>query len=105
MPEEVSIAAARADLSAYINRVAHGNQRVILTSRGRPKAALVSLRDLQSLEDLQHQPLEDTLADVDEFVEQLKQRRGGVPMPDSGEEIHRMRKERTQELLDSMRGQ
>jgi len=98
---QVSIAEARADLSAYINRVAHGNQRIVLTSRGRPKAALVSLEDLHALEALNDKTavIEDDLADVDAFVEQLRRSRKGVVMPDSGEAIHQMRKERMRELL------
>ena len=68
MAQRISIAEARADLSAHINRVAHGRERIILTSRGRPKAALVSLEDLQALETaLAPAPSADSaLADVDE---------------------------------------
>ncbi|MCY3898604.1 MAG: type II toxin-antitoxin system Phd/YefM family antitoxin [Caldilineaceae bacterium] len=51
MDKEVRIAIGqvRRDISEFVNRVAYGGERVILTSRGRPKAALVSLDDLEQL--------------------------------------------------------
>lgn len=53
MGEELRIAIGqvRRDISELVNRVAYGGERVILTSRGRPKAALVSLDDLEQLRD------------------------------------------------------
>ena len=35
-------------LSSLINKVAHGKARVVLESRGKPKAALISTEDLES---------------------------------------------------------
>jgi len=43
--ETVSISSIKKDISGLINRVAFGRERVVLTSRGRPKAALVSMLD------------------------------------------------------------
>ena len=53
MGEELRIAIGqvRRDISELVNRVAYGGERVVLTSRGRPKAALVSLDDLEQLRD------------------------------------------------------
>ena len=103
MEQRVSIAEARADLSAYINRVAHGGQRLILTSRGRPKAALVSIDDLERLLGAAEagspdDEAEDDLAEVDEFVESLKRRLEGEFLPDSAELLHTIRKERMEQL-------
>lgn len=100
MAQHVSIAEARAALSAHINRVAHGNQRIILTSRGRPKAALVSLDDLDVLEMASPSAsfLDDDLSDVDEFVARLKRELGGRFLPDSAEVLHAMRMERMEQL-------
>lgn len=100
MADEVSIAQARADLSAFINRVAHGRERVILTSRGRPKAALVSIQDLKALEALAPDRAARlaALAEADAVRESILRRRNGVPLPDSSEEIWAMREERMEEL-------
>jgi len=41
----VSIVEVKRSISAIVNRAAFGRERVILTSRGKPKAALVSIED------------------------------------------------------------
>ena len=46
----VSIGRVKRDISDLVNRVAYGGERIILTSRGKPKAALVSFKDYQRLE-------------------------------------------------------
>jgi len=47
--ETVGIAEIKRDISTIVNRVAFGRERIILTSRGKPKAAVVSIEDLQRL--------------------------------------------------------
>ena len=46
----VSIGQVKRDISQIVNRVAYGGERVVLTSRGKPKAAIVSLEDYERLE-------------------------------------------------------
>ena len=46
----VSIDRLKKDISELVNRVAYGGERFILTSRGKPKAALVSVGDFERLE-------------------------------------------------------
>ena len=46
----VSVAEAKKQFSDYVNRSALGGCRVIITKRSRPVAAIVSLKDLQDLE-------------------------------------------------------
>jgi len=46
---EVSIGHVKKDISALVNRVAYGLERIVLTSRGRPKAAIVSIDDYERL--------------------------------------------------------
>lgn len=46
----VSITEAKASLSSLVNRVAYRGERIVLESHGRPKAALVSLEDLEAIE-------------------------------------------------------
>lgn len=49
----VGIAEAKRLLSEIVNRVLYRRERIILQSRGRPKAVLVSLEDLRRLEQLE----------------------------------------------------
>jgi prevent-host-death family protein len=46
----VSIGRVKRDISDLVNRVAYGGERIVLTSRGKPKAALVSVEDYERLE-------------------------------------------------------
>jgi prevent-host-death family protein len=50
--EKASVAHAKNTLSSLINKVAYGKTRVVLESRGKPKAALISTADLERLEHL-----------------------------------------------------
>lgn len=52
MTKRIPLGEAEAKLSSLINAVAYGRERVIIESRGRPKAALVSVGDLERLEGL-----------------------------------------------------
>jgi len=45
----VSIGQVKRDISVLVNRVSYGGERILLTSRGKPKAALVSIEDYQHL--------------------------------------------------------
>ncbi len=51
---QVSIGQAKRDISDMVNRVAYGGARIILTSRGRPKAVLISMADYERLKQAQH---------------------------------------------------
>jgi prevent-host-death family protein len=46
----VSIRQARRNISSLVNRVACGDERIILTALGKPQAALISIDDLRILE-------------------------------------------------------
>ena len=50
MSFEVSIGQVKRDISDLVNRVAYQGERIILTSRGRPKAVLVSLADYEKIQ-------------------------------------------------------
>jgi prevent-host-death family protein len=47
MVESLTTVEARNQFSALINRVAYGNERIVLTRRGRKPVAVVSIHDLQ----------------------------------------------------------
>jgi prevent-host-death family protein len=50
MDATVSIGEVKRDISELVNRVAYGGERIVLTSRGKPKAVLVSLEDYERLQ-------------------------------------------------------
>jgi prevent-host-death family protein len=54
---QVSVSQIKAALSEYLNRAAYGRERIVISSRGKPKAAMIGIEDLHRLEDL-----EDALA-------------------------------------------
>ena len=45
----VGIGTVKRDISELVNRVAYGGERIVLTSRGKPKAAVVSMDDYERL--------------------------------------------------------
>ncbi len=49
MDTQVSIGRIKRDISELVNRVTYAGERIILTSRGKPKAALVSMQDYEQL--------------------------------------------------------
>ena len=53
----ISISQMKDSLSEVLNRVAYGRERIVIASRGKPKAAVISVEDLELLEEL-----EDALA-------------------------------------------
>jgi prevent-host-death family protein len=69
---EVSISQIKAALSEYLNRAAYGRERIVISSRGKPKAAMIGIEDLHRLEEL-----EDALA----AVEALESYQAGETVP------------------------
>jgi prevent-host-death family protein len=49
----VSVSKLKDALSEYLNRAAYGGERIVVASRGKPKAAVISVADLQRLEELE----------------------------------------------------
>ena len=82
--KSVSIGAVKRDISELVNRVAYGHERVVLTSRGKPKAALVSLEDLERLRQEETaervKRWEEWVRRTDALVAEQASRRGGVPI-------------------------
>ncbi len=99
--ETVGIAEVKHSISAIVNRVAFGRERVVLTSRGKPKAALVSIEDLQKLKMLEtttsppsRAQRKAALAMAQAVREMTLARRGGVPFSDVAEDVRKLREER-----------
>jgi prevent-host-death family protein len=82
MPETyISIGRVKRDISDLVNRVAYRGERIVLTSRGKPKAALVSIEDYQRLE--QEQTSQELahwqawLAESESLTAKILERRNG----------------------------
>lgn len=48
---EVSVSELRQNLATFVNRVAFGEERIVLVSHGEPKAALIGLAELRQLQE------------------------------------------------------
>ena len=60
----VSIGKLQRGLSAWLNRAAYGQERIIITSHNKPKVAVISIADLRLLEDLEDaQAVREALAE------------------------------------------
>jgi prevent-host-death family protein len=55
MLNKISAADARKKLANIINRVAYGKESFVLTRRGEPLAAIVSIDDLKLLQEIEDQ--------------------------------------------------
>ena len=79
MTIEVSIGQVKRDISDLVNRVAYTGERVVLTSRGKPKAVLVSLDDYARLTDADPAAAKRGawLADASALAARIRLRRGG----------------------------
>jgi len=80
MDDRVTIGQVKRDISDLVNRVAFGGKRIILTSRGKPKAALVSMKDYEKL--LKEQPPEQARLigwgqRTKDLADRIRERRGG----------------------------
>jgi prevent-host-death family protein len=80
----ISIGQVKRDISDLVNRVAYRGERIVLTSRGKPKAALVSIEDYQRLEHLQiTQTLahwQAWMAESEELATDIQEHRQGEPI-------------------------
>ena len=81
---QINIGRVKRDISELVNRVAYGGERIVLTSRGKPKAAIVSLEDYNRLIQLSG---ENNLArwqawvtDSDRLANEILTRRQGEPL-------------------------
>ncbi len=95
----IPIGQVKRDISTLINRVAYRGERIILTSRGKPKAALVSIEDYKRL---QKEQADDNLARwqawlarTDALVAEVLARRGGLTI--SVDELLRQEREELEE--------
>jgi len=79
MSRKVSIGQVKRDLSDLINRVSYAGERIIITSRGKPKAALVNMEDYQHLINSENRVanIKKWTKETRDFSYQLEKRHGG----------------------------
>ncbi|MEW6716097.1 MAG: type II toxin-antitoxin system Phd/YefM family antitoxin [Chloroflexota bacterium] len=78
MTTQVSIGQVKRDISELVNRVTYAGERIILTSRGKPKAALVSMEDYESLlrSESRASDIQTWLAEARALSSRIEERRG-----------------------------
>ena len=103
--QSVTLTEFKQNLGEFINRAAYGNLRIELVSRGKVKAALISLEDLRRLETL------DQVNDRQFYIQQrrkalneVRELRESLVMSDTSEDnietmLDELREERTDELM------
>ena len=87
MTATVSVSQMKNKLSEVLNRAAYGRERIIIASRGRPKAAVISVDDLELLEELEdalaarealeEHRLGETIS-LDELIAELEEGSSGI---------------------------
>lgn len=78
---EISIGQVKRDISELLNRVAYGNEHIILTSRGKPKAVIISVPDYEGFTEEKDAPnWEIQLKEIEAYSAQVKARRKGDPI-------------------------
>jgi prevent-host-death family protein len=75
---QISIGQIKRDVSELVNRVAYAGERIILTSRGKPKAALISMADYERLTQIDHRQsdIQVWLTQTQKISDKIRKRRG-----------------------------
>jgi prevent-host-death family protein len=78
MNTHVSIGQIKRDISELVNRVTYAGDHIIITSRGKPKAALVSMAEYERLlrSECRASDIQKWLAETRAFSSKIEQRRG-----------------------------
>jgi prevent-host-death family protein len=78
MNTHVSIGQIKRDISELVNRVTYAGDHIIITSRGKPKAALVSMEEYERLlrSEGRASDIQKWLAETRAFSSKIEQRRG-----------------------------
>lgn len=84
MDAMVSVGEVKRDISELVNRVAYGGERIVLTSRGKPKAVLVSVEDYERLQAEENQSeiaqWQVWLSKAKSLSQEILRKRNGEPL-------------------------
>lgn len=83
----VSIAQAKNNLCKFVNDVAQKGEKIILTSRGKPKAAIITIDELKRLESISYNERRRKFEILLNFRKSLK----GRELGDSVKELRNLR--------------
>jgi len=103
--ESATMSQAKDKISELVSRVAKRGDRIVLTSRGKPKAALVSIEDLERLQASdtnRKRDLQSFFRDIDrasEVKDRIRREQGGIFLQNSADLIREMRDERDEQIL------
>lgn len=80
MNTKVSIGQVKRDISELVNRVNYAGERIVLTSRGKPKAALISMDDYDRLLKSENRlaDVQNWLAETRRFSSEIEARKGKI---------------------------
>jgi len=81
MKTTISTADARKNFADIVNKVAYGSEPVILTRRGQEIAALVSMRELELLRQIEDQ------MDIEDAEKALADPEGNIPAQEVWKEL------------------
>jgi prevent-host-death family protein len=102
--ETASMSRAKEKMSELVSRVIKEGERIVLTSRGKPRAALVSIEDLERLQaadTTRKRDLESFFRDIDrasEVRDKICKERRGI-LQNSSDLIREMRDERDEQII------
>ena len=105
---QVSMTTLRQSLGDLVNRAAYGGERIVLVSRGEPRAAIIGINELRRLEQQasageseQREQFTYALEKADRVRERIRrwQVAHGIEPGDSVEDLRQMREERDEGLL------
>ncbi|MFQ5846986.1 MAG: type II toxin-antitoxin system Phd/YefM family antitoxin [Candidatus Methylomirabilales bacterium] len=97
--KKVSVAEAKAGLSVLLNEVAYTGERVLILSRGKPKAVLISVKDLEELEEASKASRIRALGLADELAGLIEKRRT-QPEESAADVLGQIREERIRDLTE-----
>ena len=105
MKVRISIGELKRDLSGVINQAAYGKERIVIVSRGKPKAAMIGMEDLERLRKMSSYDREAQIAwlvRADALRERTRrwQAAHGIEPQDSAEILRQLREERVDEILN-----
>ncbi len=80
MNTQVSIGQVKRDISELVNRVSYAGERIILTSRGKPKAVLINIEDYERLLKSENRAadIQKWLAETRSFSRKIEKRQGQI---------------------------
>lgn len=101
----ISLTELKRNLGEIVNRAAYGNERIILLSRGTPRAVIMSIDDLEQLQQFEASQFQEDnvqqqlalLAEMDALREQIRQEHG--ELTDSVEVLREVREERLNDIM------